>query len=159
MLQKVEMPAAAVGPATAALARILREYDEGRRRAFDRLLGRRYRPSPLRDELIRMAILDCQAGTPRRITDYRVLLAHLGSRPAVHEEVRRLVDAGLMAVEPGVRPRRGAVVRPTQRLVDWYAAQIPEIVGFLQLAMSSLAPSSKADVQENDLPENRLAED
>ena len=133
-----DAPACVVSLKTIALVSILRSYDYGRREAYDKLLGRRYKPSALRDELIRCLILDQSNGTPRTISEYEKSLAQFASRPAVREEVRRLAAASLVILHRGKVPGRGTLAHPSQRLVDWYASQIPDIVGFLR-AMDSLS--------------------
>lgn len=113
----------------------LQGFIEDRYETLQRLIGRRLGRSQLRDELIRMVVIDFGRGVQRNMAAYQRLCLHLGSVSATRGELHLLADVRLFALVVLPDNRRSTLVLPTQRLIDWYSEQMPGLLEQVQLVV------------------------
>ena len=106
----------------------LRRFYEARDRAFDALVGRKLPRSHLREELLRMVVIEFGFGQLRTVAHYEKVCAPLGSSAAIRGELHLLAELGLVLYLPAETDRKALQVGPTQTLVDWYASQMPQLM-------------------------------
>ena len=129
---------------------VLQEFAQDRDRALQRLFGQRLGRSHLRDELIRLVVIDFGLGQSRSLRAYQKACAPIGSASATREACRMMSDLGLfvLASVPRDKSRSATLVLPTQRLVDWYSAQMPKMLDQVQLVMErrglSIVPNDQS---------------
>jgi hypothetical protein len=111
---------------------------EGTRRrlaqALDRLVGKRIRPSCLRDRIMVTAVIEWAAGNVRNMGFYCSACEGLASNFGIRTEIYYLVDLKLLVVR--VHPDDGRVteIAPTQKLVDFLAIELRDLGSALPLA-------------------------
>lgn len=95
---------------------------------FQEFLGAKIRPSAVRDGITRLALFECAEGREQRLSFYQSELQYLGSRFAIRDEVHRLVQLGALVLTDDPTDSRAILVKPSQKLVDWYEQQVPRLV-------------------------------
>ena len=133
--------AAAVGPLqplALALAEHIQWFYNERDQGLNELLGRTLPRSAVRDELIRAIVIAFGYGQAHHVSDYQRDLVKFRGRTAVREELDLLASLRLVDLLPDARDRRAILVKPTQRLIDWYNRSAPDVVAALERAVSRL---------------------
>ena len=108
-------PAGSLPPDVLADLVALRNFLEGRDRALEVLIGRKLPRSHLRDELIRMVVIEFGFDRSRTIADYQKACAHLGGHAAVRGELHLMGESGLVMFMP-------------QKRAEWYSTQMPRLM-------------------------------
>ena len=113
--------------------RFLRTFLEARDRAFLRLLGRSVHRSHLRDEIVRRLVIEFGDGKLRRISFYQKETAYLGSATNIRDEIENLRLSGLVIITDDPSRKRAKLLRPTQRLVDFYNKEMNSLEADVRL--------------------------
>ena len=117
----------------------LRSFLDGRDRQLEVLFNSKLPRSHLRDELIRMVVIEFGFGRLRSLAHYRRSCKHLGTPGETVRELHRLVEHGLAVLLPGERNHRVWHIAPSQRLVDWYSSQLPRFMAEVEAYLRSRA--------------------
>jgi hypothetical protein len=96
-----------------------REFLAMRDEAMRKLLGRNMAPSRLRDEIVRLALIEFGHGRHNRLSFYQRELTGFAGRFAVRDEVHRLSKIGVLVLENDPNDQRAIIVRPSRVLVSW----------------------------------------
>src|SRR5689334_8337224 len=99
---------------------VMRAFLRSRHEAFAAFIGSNMRRSILRDEVVRLALLEHALGRSPRLSRFQSELSSFGSKFAVRDEVQRLSRLGALVLGKDTTNARAVVVSPSQRLADWY---------------------------------------
>ena len=111
---------------------LLREFFANRDLALARLLGSRGGHVRLRDEMLRLAVIEFGQGRTRNLAFFVFECSALGSTSAVRNEIRRLAMFGCLNLRDDVLDTRSTLVVPTEKLVRWYCQQMPRATDEVQ---------------------------
>jgi hypothetical protein len=106
---------------------LLREFTLNRERHMARLFGRTVRRSPLRDELLRLVMLNFAQGALERVATYVRACADFATGPSVRSEIETLVSTGVVVLVRDEMHPRAYLVAPTTRVVAFYNEQMPRL--------------------------------
>jgi hypothetical protein len=106
---------------------VMRAFIQARHEAFAAFVGVKMRRSVMRDEIVRIALLEHAKGRSPRLSHFQSELAKFGSKFAVRDEILRLSHRGVLVLGKETENGRGVVVRPSQGLADWYETQLPRV--------------------------------
>jgi hypothetical protein len=109
----------------AADVAMLQSFFSAREAQMATLFGRKLRRNPVRDELIRLVVLEYAAGHRRRPAYYIKKCASLATAPSVRSELHLLQHVGLIVMIRDATHAKASLVAPTQRLIDFYNFQMP----------------------------------
>ncbi len=115
----------------------LRRFVDARDRALDSLFGRKLARSYLRDELLRMVVIEFGFGRMRTIAHYQKACPHLGTSAAVRGELHLLAELGLIIYLPSESDRNALQIGPSQKLIDWYSGQMPQLMDEVEQFVSA----------------------
>lgn len=118
-------PFGALNPQVAADILRLRDLFLERRAAIARMTGRPSWRDPLRDELLRLVVINHASERVEPATRYYAACRQYGSAPVVRRKIAELMQAGLLTLVPSTSDHRSTEVWPTQKLIDAYNAEIP----------------------------------
>lgn len=104
-----------------------RDYAMMRERALAEMLGAPHRGSQLREAIIRQMMLHFAEHRILRVSEYQRLCARFASPPAVRTEISRLEGRKVLVLQPNPEDRRIIEVWPTQRIINWYKVNIPDL--------------------------------
>ena len=90
------------------------------------MMGRPSWRDPLRDELLRLVVINHALEKVQPSTYYYTACKHYGSAPVVRRKIGELVRPGLLVLVPSGTDRRSTEVWPTERLIASYNSEIPE---------------------------------
>jgi hypothetical protein len=62
-----------------------------------------------------------------RVSEYQRLCARLASPPAIRTEIGRLESRKVLILQPSPDDRRAMEVWPTQRIINWYKVNVPDL--------------------------------
>lgn len=105
----------------------LRAFERHRDKLLEQLFGSKMRRSRLREEIIRLAVLEHGLGRSRTTAYYKRECAALGSTTAIRQEIARCVSFQLLILEEDPDDLRAQRVIVTQRLVNWYVSLLPRV--------------------------------
>ncbi len=106
---------------------MLQRFFAARERQMSILFGRTLRRHPVRDELMRLLILEYAAGRRRRPAHYIKECASLATAPSVRSELHLLEHAGLVKMIDDDSHQGASLVAPTRKLIDFYNGQMPRL--------------------------------
>lgn len=98
---------------------VFRDFWARRDAAMAALLKRKLPPTRLRDELVRLILIEFGHGRHNRLSFYQRELAAFAGSFAVRDEVHRLAKMGVLVLENDPSDRRALIVRPASSLVHW----------------------------------------
>ncbi len=111
----------------AADVAMLQNFFATRERQMSALFGKTLRRHPVRDELMRLLILEYAAGRRRRPAHYIKECASLATAPSVRSELHLLEHSGLVKLIDDVSHKGASLVAPTRKLIDFYNDQMPRL--------------------------------
>ena len=123
---KAPAPFGALDPQVASDILRLRDLFLERREAISRMTGRPSWRDPLRDELLRLVVINHATEKVQPSTYYYTACKHYGSAPVVRRKIGELARLGLLALVPSDTDRRSTEVWPTEKLILAYNSEIPE---------------------------------
>lgn len=106
---------------------ILQEFFSNRDRIMAQLFGRPLRRNPVRDELLRLIMLEFSQENQRRIAFYVRACSCHATAPSIRSELDLLVHADLIRLVDEPYDRRAKSVAPTTKLVSFYNERIPQL--------------------------------
>lgn len=122
---KAPAPFGALDPQVASDILCLRDLFLERRVAIAKMTGRPSWRDPLRDELLRLVVINHASGKVEPSTHYYMVCKHYGSTPVVRRKIGEMVRLGLLTLVPSGSDRRSTEVWPTERLISTYNSEIP----------------------------------
>lgn len=141
--QREDGPAEAGSLAAEALADLiaLRKFVEARDNALESLLGGTLKRSPIRDELMRLIVIEFGFGRVRNVAFYTRTCAHVDNSSEVERELYLLDELRVVILTPGGKDGRTLDVVPTKKLVDWYSRVMPPLMEEARLVIESRSTS------------------
>ena len=109
----------------AADVAMLQNFFSARETQMAALFGRKLRRNPVRDELIRLVVLEYAAGRRRRPAYYIKKCASLATAPSIRSELYLLQHVGLIVMVDDVTHAKASLAAPTRKLIDFYNFQMP----------------------------------
>ena len=119
--------AGSLDPEVASDIRILDEFLRDRDRALGRLMGRRVKPSPVRDTLVRQIILNFAEGRIERIAAYQKSAPAPATKTGIRRDLDLLEATGLIFQRPDPSDARAVLVVPSTKLVQFYNDAMPRL--------------------------------
>lgn len=121
---------------------VMQHFLTQRDKAMDELLGMRLRRSRLRDEVIRLVVIEFGHDRAHHLSFYQTACAGLASSFAVRDEIRRLAGLEIVLMMPDPKDHRSVCIEPTQRLIDFYSEEMPRMVHSIRRSMDAISPRS-----------------
>jgi hypothetical protein len=106
---------------------VLRQFELNRDKVLARLFGVKLRRSRLREEMLRILVIEFGLGHTRQVSFFIKECKALGSASAVRLEISRLCSLGLTILRDDPEDARSARVVPTQKIISFYNTQMPRI--------------------------------
>lgn len=142
MLKQPESVAAEDGSLTNLAVRglaLIQEFYIVRDRRIRDLVGRKYRRSPLREELMRQITFAFADRKLLRVVDYQKMLADFGSRSLVRTEIDILYAESIVILRHSQSSERATVVVPTNKLISHFNRQVPDLIALLGAGITELS--------------------
>ena len=89
-------------------------------------------PCPVRDMLLRLSVIEWGHGRTHSIYWYQREGKPIAGRTVIRTEIMRLVSRGALSIGPSPDSRKALLVRPTRKLLDFYATQMPRLREIVQ---------------------------
>lgn len=121
----VPAPFGALDPEVATDILNLRDLVLERRASIAKMTGRPSWRDPLRDELLRLVVINHAGRTVGPTTHYYAVCRHYASAPIVRRKIEELVRFGLLTLAPAENDQRSTLVWPTEKLIGAYNSEIP----------------------------------
>ena len=103
---------------------VVRKRDASFREAF----GLDLRRTAIRADITRHSLVEFGAGRPCRLNWYQGTFSDLAGATTVADEVRRLVEAGVLAMQPDPEDAKIYNIVPSRALVKWASVNMPRLI-------------------------------
>ena len=103
---------------------LLRSFYSARDRALRGLFGAGLRRNQLRDEIVRLCLIEFGHDRIRRVSFYQSEFRNLASRSSIQDEIRTLAALRLLVTRPDPANRSAVLVAPTKGTVAFYSNSV-----------------------------------